>query len=42
MEKYINERFLKTNVHLKCYFTAKFTNGKVTDFFLKVKTAACY
>lgn len=40
MEKYINKRFLRTNVYLKCYFTAEFTNGKVTDLFLKVKATA--
>jgi len=42
MEKYINKRFLRTNVYLKCYFTAEFTNGKVTDLFLKVKATASY
>lgn len=42
MEKYINERCLRTYVYLKCYFTAEFTNGKVTELFLRVKVTVYY
>lgn len=42
MEKYINKRFLRTNIYLKYNFTAEFINGKLTDLFLEVKATAYY